>query len=258
VAAIEELAGGGREGAQRRGDHVVRRRRPWTDTVLALLRHLEDVGYAYSPRVVDDQQDEVVAYIEGSPAPECWSDEGISQVGEALRQLHDATASFAPEQPVWQDDWWVRYRGADSLIGHGDPGPWNVIEREGLPVALIDWEFAGPVHRLHEVAHAGWLNCQLHDDDVAERQSLLPAADRARQLGLFLDGYGLARAEREGFVERLVEVAVLSAANDVIEARVTQETTDAASLWGVTWRVRGGAWMLRNRALLEAAIMRTG
>lgn len=47
-----------------------------------------------------------------------------------------------------------------------------VAGTDSIPYALIDWEFAGPVDALVEVAHAAWLNAQLHDDDTAERCGL--------------------------------------------------------------------------------------
>ncbi len=46
----------------------------------------------------------------------------------------------------------------------------------GMPEGLVDWEYAGPVDRLTELAYACWLNAQLHDDDIAERQGLPDAA----------------------------------------------------------------------------------
>jgi hypothetical protein len=67
------------------------------------------------------------------------------------------------------------------------------VTRGGLPVALIDWETAGPVDPL---AQLGWLNAKLHDDIVAGLERLPPAADRARQLAAIVDGYGLTAAQR--------------------------------------------------------------
>ncbi len=139
-------------------------------------------------------------------------------------------------------------------IGHCDAGPWNIVARDGSPVALIDWEVAGPVDTLFDLAQACWLNAQLHDDDVAEVQGLPPLEARARHLRLILDGYELPRAQRVGFVDRMIEFAVRDAADEAIQAGVTEETRDASALWGVTWRVRSAAWMLRHRAALEAAL----
>ena len=71
-----------------------------------------------------------------------------------------------------------------------------------MPVALIDWEEAGPVDRDVELAQACWLNAQLHDDDVAERVELASPEARARHMRALLDGYGLDRVERESLVGR--------------------------------------------------------
>ena len=48
----------------------------------------------------------------------------------------------------------------------------EVLPYCGLPVAFIDWTTAGPTDCLDEIAAIAWLNAQLHDDDIAERQSL--------------------------------------------------------------------------------------
>ena len=120
---------------------------------------------------------------------------------------------------------------------------------------MIDWELAGPVDRLSEVAHTGWLNAQLHDDDIAERQGLPPAEERARQPRLFADGYQLPAKDREELVTRLVDVAILSSANDAIEAKITPEATGPDRLvWGVAWPARSAAWLVRQRGLLARAL----
>ena len=46
------LPGGGRSVVHRRGDVVIRDAGAWTPAVHALLRHLEDVGFAAAPRLV--------------------------------------------------------------------------------------------------------------------------------------------------------------------------------------------------------------
>jgi hypothetical protein len=242
----------------RHGDTVLRPVQPWTPTIHALLRHLEAVGFSGCPRVVGDGVDqhgnEVLTYIEGELVhPYAWSDEAVWQVGRLLRLLHDATASFRPPpDAVWQP-WFARSDAPGVIVGHGDTGPWNVVARDGLPVALIDWELAGPVDRLDEVAATAWWNAQLHDDDVAERNQLPDAAARAAQLRSFLGGYQLPAAERNGLVTRMVEYAVRSCAWEATCARVTPESTDATPLWALAWRARAAAWMLRHRAMLEHA-----
>jgi Ser/Thr protein kinase RdoA (MazF antagonist) len=249
-----------RKHVDRAGDVTLRPAAPWTTAVHALLRHLEAIGFTGAPRVmgsgVDPDGRETLEFLPGDAAAgRVWSDEGIAELGRLLRRLHEATASFRPPpHAVWQASF-LREDDPDAIVGHGDAAPWNVVARHGHPVALIDWELAGPVDRLREVAHTGWLNARLFDDDVAERDGLPPAAQRARQLRLFADGYGLPARDRADLVTRLIDVAILSCAADAIEAGITPESTGGDWLvWGVAWRARSAAWLVRHRDLLERAL----
>jgi hypothetical protein len=266
ASSVEPLtaAEGGPSHVVRSGRTVRRPARPWTRTVHALLRHLDAVGFAGCPRVVGDGVDaagnEVLTWIDGSIVhPHAWSEEGIWQVGRLLRDLHAATATFqTPPDAVWQP-WWMHRTGPGSetgpVIGHCDAGPWHIVARDGRPVGLIDWTLAGPVDRLDEVVAAGWWNAQLHDDDVAGRHGLPDAAARARRLRLFLDGYELSRIDRDGLATRMIEVAVRDCAAEAALARITVDSTDPAPLWALGWRARAAGWMIRNRNLLERAIV---
>src|SRR5436190_11755318 len=78
---------------------------PWTSTVHALLRHLEDADFEGAPRALgfDDQGREMLTYLSGqtvgdqAPWP-AWvfADSTLIQVGRWMRRLHDATATFEP------------------------------------------------------------------------------------------------------------------------------------------------------------------
>jgi aminoglycoside phosphotransferase (APT) family kinase protein len=204
---------------------------------------------------VDDAGNEVLTYVEGTVASDrVWSDDAIWEVGRMLRDLHAATASFRPPQDAAWQPWWMHDGGAGRVIGHCDAGPWHVVVREGRPIALIDWTLAGPVDPLDEVVAAGWWNAQLHDDDVAERRHLPGATVRARQLGLFLDGYELSHRGRQGLVDRMIGLAVRDCAAEARMARVTPESTDPTPLWSLAWRARAADWMIRHRRLLERAV----
>lgn len=249
-----------RNAIARRGDVLLRDAGEWSVAVHALLRHLERVGFTGAPRVVstgfDDRGRETLTYIAGEVInPQPWADDAISALGGLLRGLHDATASFAvPTDAVWRH-WFPRDLGGPRrIIGHGDTAPWNVVSRGGLPVALIDWEFAGPIDPQVELAQACWLNARLFDDVVAAREGLAAPDARARQVRLLLDGYGLARAERAGFVDQMVAYAIHDAADQVYEGSAAWEQREAVRVWGITWRTRSAAWMLRHRHTLERAL----
>lgn len=246
-----------RNDVRRDGETVLRPSRAWTPAVHALLRHLEHVGFTGSPSSLGSgSSDEAVAYIEGDvDGKRVWSDDGMHELGRLMRRLHDATATFRPpDGAVWQAVF-LEGRRSDVILSHRDAAPWNVVARDGLPVGLIDWERAGPVDRLTELAHTGWLNAQLHDDAIAAEQGFPSIGRRARQLRAFADGYSLAAPQRAELVTRMIEVAVLSCAADVMAAEIAHDSVGKpGELWGVAWRARSAAWLVRNRDLLEGAL----
>jgi hypothetical protein len=261
------LEGGWQSNVVERDGVVYRKAGPQTPATLALLRHLESVGFDAAPRVVGSGMSEdgrqTLTFIPGAMQhPNAWSDDGLVRLGELLRRLHTATASFlAPTNAEWRPFFARSLPGAQPVIGHCDLGPWNIIARDGLPIAFIDWDYAGPIDAIWELAQVAWVNGQLHDDDVAEGHQLLDAAGRAEQLRLFVDAYGLEREGRERFVEQMAEFAIHEARQEAIEANVTESTPAIADngypiLWAVTWRARSASWILRHRAVLHAALVR--
>lgn len=233
----------------------------------ALLRHLESTGFRGSPRVigdgVDDEGREHLSYIEGEFVhPNAWSDDGIAELGRLVRELHDAAIDFVPPPDATWQPWFTRAdaaSGGDAVFGHGDLGPWNIVARDGKPVGFVDWEFAGPVDRLAEVAQVAWLNAQLHDDDIAARNQLPSAEQRARQLRLFVDAYGLTPEERAELVTRMVDHAVRDAGNELRQAgglKMSKAPTRPDDPgWAIAWRIRSAAWLVEHRAMLEAALV---
>jgi aminoglycoside phosphotransferase (APT) family kinase protein len=260
---VEVLSGGGRTLVHRDGDVVIRDTGPWTPAVHLLLRHLEQVGFAAAPRLVGSGFDasgrEMLTFIEGEFTDRGpWTLDGAAALGRLLRELHQATSTFRPPADAVWFPWHARDLGGPvRVIGHCDVAPWNLVARDGTPVALIDWETAGPVDPLVELAQLCWLNAKLHDDIVADLEGLPPAADRARQLAVIVDGYGLTARQRRGFVDRMVEFAICDTAYEADDAQVTPDlTAHPIALWAMAWRARSAAWMVRHRALLEAALTR--
>ena len=259
------LQGGWQTDVRESGGVVFRSPGPQSATVLALLHHLANVGFDAAPVPVGDgfapDGRETLTFIEGeSPQPHPWDDEGAWRIGELLAELHRATSSFEPPmEPTWRP-WFARHLGGEHpVIGHGDLGPWNVLARDGMPVALIDWDNAGPVDAVWELAHVAWLNAQLVDDDVAERVGLGDAVARARQVGLIVDGYGLGHRDRYGFVDKLAEMAIRSARQEAIDYAVTADSEAFGGdgfpvLWAIAWRTRSAAWILDHRDLLAEAL----
>jgi len=254
----DELVLSEEKSVTRRGNEVLRPSGPWTPNVHALLRHLRQAGFSAAPRVLGSGRDadgrEKLEFVEGEfvhPGP--WSDEGLAAVGRMLRELHEASAGFVPPGgQVWKPWFLHGLGGPRRVISHGDVAPWNVVTRNGLPIALIDWEFAGPVDPLVELARVCWLFPQLHDDDVASRVGLPPLGVRARQLRVLVDAYGASAEERRALPELTLEVVVRETAQEAIDAEISQGSVGPQ--WGLAWRARAAAWILRNRAMLTAAL----
>lgn len=123
-----------------------------------------------------------------------------------------------------------------------DLGPWNILARDGAPIAFIDWDSAGPVDATWELAQVAWLNVQLHDDDVAEGNGLPDVETRAHQLRVLLDAYRLDHARRERFVEQIAKLAIHEARQEAVDAGITGSSTEAIApngfpiMWAVTWQ----------------------
>ncbi|HZC29086.1 MAG TPA: phosphotransferase [Gaiellaceae bacterium] len=133
------LAGGAMtSGVVRVGDTVRRRAPERVRLMRHVLLHLERVGFAAAPRWlgVDDQGRDILSWIEGEtftdrsqmhpyigdpPVRLTFSDEQVAAAMRLLRRYHDAFP-------------------ADQVVVHGDFGPWNLVWRDGIPVAMIDFD----------------------------------------------------------------------------------------------------------------------
>lgn len=136
-----------------------------------VLLHLERAGFDAAPRWhgLDEQGRDVLSWIEGDtfadrgrmhpfigdpPERVTFSDQQVAAAMRLLRRYHDAFG--------------------DDLICHGDFGPWNLVWRDGFPVAVIDFD-------------------NVHRGSAAD--------DVAYALRMFVC-YGFAEAERDELVRR--------------------------------------------------------
>ncbi|MEU6260557.1 aminoglycoside phosphotransferase family protein [Streptomyces sp. NPDC047043] len=201
------------DGAHRRvvriGNTVRRPAQPWTPTTHALLAHLENVGFAHAPRPLgfDDEGREILTHIEGESGPAGWAnvvpDDGLRAFARLLRAYHDACADFTPPPGA---TWPPGGAGPDTqgVVCHGDFGPWNIVWRDGQPVGIIDWDFARPGPRVHDVAYALEYVAPFRDDTECVRRLRYPVPpDRRRRLELFCTAYGL--ESTEGMVDAVID-----------------------------------------------------
>jgi hypothetical protein len=167
-----------------------------TPVVRALLTHLEETGFAAAPRWLgfDKEGRETQSYITGTAAhyplePYVLSESTLRGLGILLRRFHDATINLRlPENVVWQN----AINGKKEVICHGDVGPYNIIFRNKLPVALIDFERATPGPRVWDIAFVVYRFAPLCD---SPRQGFTSALLQkiARRIRIFLNAYGFSQ-----------------------------------------------------------------
>ncbi|GHH66586.1 hypothetical protein GCM10017673_12350 [Streptosporangium violaceochromogenes] len=237
------------DGVVRVGATVRRPTRSSTRSVHALLRHLEAVGFDGAPRVVgtDERGREILTYVNGVSAPRplpayAITDRSLVALATLLRRFHDATAGFVPPPgAVWEsgsnDD------AAPELVGHCDVNLDNVIFRDGLPAALIDFDMARPTTRLFDVVTTLRHWAPIADPlDLEPRQRSLRAGPRLR---LFCDAYGLAPRDRR----RLLDLARLRFDRSYHAMRARAVTVGGG--WARMWEGGAGARIRRACAWLE-------
>jgi thiamine kinase-like enzyme len=164
-----------------------------------------------------------------------WTDQQLQVAFRLLRRFHDTTAG----SPLAE--------GAEVAC-HNDFAPPNLVFRDGLPHVMIDWEWAAPGTRRHDLGHAiwQWLNLGVDGPNVAEQ---------TRRLRIVLDAYGLEK--RDGIVD------------DILKRQAEWiETADAAAKagndfagrspehWRQTrnWVAREHGWLLENRPPIDAGL----
>ncbi|MCL2532338.1 MAG: aminoglycoside phosphotransferase family protein [Oscillospiraceae bacterium] len=238
------------------GDVVQRPAHPWSPTVGRLLQHFAGENLPVERIISLDEQHECAEFFQGEMVhPQKWTDDALFEIGQLIAKLHAAAPRFAQrDDDIWQT-WYLREIGrADNrIICHGDLAPWNLLTENGRPKLLVDWEFAGPLDPLVELARVCWLFAQLHDDDLQVIHDLPPLEKRAEQVRIICDGYGLPAQARARLIDQIIEVIICETAHEAIDPALTFDST--GSLWGFAWRTRSLYWIWRNQAVLRNALI---
>ncbi len=118
------------------------------------------------------------------------------------------------------------------MIGHTDLYWTNVILRDGVPAALIDWELARPTTRVLEIALAATYWASLRIDEQCEAWGiLLPLERRGELLRLLCDAYGLDGAQRGSLFDELITYRRLRIENGDFRGTTRVETIRANLRW---------------------------
>lgn len=202
-------------GIVRIGNTVRRPVRPFSPTVHAFLSHLHSQGFvdAPVPMGVDEHGREVLSYVPGRAATEpldveLAGDDVLVALARLVRRLDDAAEGWTPPQSAT----WGSVPGsgaagvvplfdAPALVGHRDFFPGNVVVRDGVPAAVIDFDLAGPTTRVCEVANALYWWAPLLDP--VDRAPAFVHLDISHRVSVFVDAYGLDDAARRQLVPLL-------------------------------------------------------
>ena len=264
---IPLLGGDVTEGVVRVGNTVRRPVQGNSPLVHALLKHLEDVGFAGAPRFlgIDSAGREVLTYIEGEvagrPRPAWIADEDrLVSVGRLVRAYDDAAATFVVPPGAEPDPGLPDPPGIPpappyppELIGHVDITPENVVFRDGQAVALIDFDLAKWATRADEMfsAMVWWAPLR----DPADVDPLLRDVDAPRRCRLLADAYGMSQTDRG----RVIEVAIMRSRRSWYLMKQRAELLGGG--WQRMWDEGAGdqikrrlAWVERNADTLRAAL----
>lgn len=185
------------------GGTVRRPLRPTSAATHALLRHLEDVGFSEAPRLlgVDDRGREVLSYVPGhavTPPYPRWAlgEDALVSVAQLVRRYHEAVLSFDATVHRWSPALPPAFSG-EGLVTHNDLNLDNIVFRDGLAVALIDFDLAAPGSRLWDVACAARLWSPLRSPVDVDDARRARALERFR---VFVRAYGPTGADAASLV----------------------------------------------------------
>lgn len=182
-------------GIVRDGVTVRRPSTPASPFVAALLGLLHSRGFDGAPRYLRREgATDILDFLPGEVPQRfrTWSDQQVSAAGALLRSFHDAT------------------RGSDlagrfPVVCHHDPGPNNVVFRDEVPMALIDFDTAAPGSPLEDLGYMAWTWC------ISTRPMAPAVEDQAAQVRVLADAYGLEAQGRGALVDSILERQIRNA-----------------------------------------------
>ncbi|MHB1583198.1 MAG: phosphotransferase [Acidimicrobiales bacterium] len=263
--ADPEVLGGGVANAGavvREGAYVLRPASRSTPVVHELLRWVRAAGFTGVPEPVGIEPDgrERLVYIPGEvavPPFPAWiqTDRSLGSIAELLASFHEAVAGFCVESDRDGDGWNIEMADPEpgDLLCHNDVCPENVVFRDGVAVALLDFDFVALGRRLYDLAGVATMCIPL---DTAADAAVWGwgALDPVRRLRVVADAYGLPPG-RQPLVD-VIEQRMASG-NRFLRRRVERGEQAFVDMWdrmgGAGRYERRVAWLRRHRErFLEA------
>ena len=187
----------------------------------------------------------------------------MTALGRLLRRLHEASTGWVPPPdarwggiPGVPGDGVVPLFDEPELISHQDYCPGNVVFRDGLPAALIDFDLARPTTRVSDVVNAlaHWAPLKAPED----RDPALRGQDPVERARLLVDAYRMTADQRA----QIVPVALRRARNVVLTMRAAADVDPVFRRWwdeGLQDRLpRALAWLEGEAGRLDATLRTEG
>lgn len=186
---------------------IVRRpQKKWSPHVQRFLAYLrgKDVKYVPKPLGVDERGNEIVSYVPGEVynyplPPQLLTNDSIISAGKLLKDFHDQGVTFL-ECLTGAEEWMLTYNMPHEVMCHSDFAPYNVTTTaEGIAKGIIDFDTLMPGTRLWDVVYGAYRWVPLYFDNTT-----VMTTEMSKRLKLFLEGYGLPKAEYPQVVPCLI------------------------------------------------------
>ena len=215
------------------GRYVLRPSNQHTASIHRFLTSLHDAEFdgASVPVGVDADGRERLSFIEGNvpvPAYPLWaqSDSALASIAVLLRRFHDASAAVGAVDALWSTE--MSDPAGGPIICHNDVCLENVVFRDGVAVALLDFDFAGPGRPEYDLAQFVRMCVPVDDDASAMRFGWEPA-DRPARVRLVADAYGLDAAGRALLLELLA--GTIARGGEFVRRRVEAGDPNFMEMW---------------------------
>ncbi len=218
VADIEVLDGGiANAGAVvRHGDHVLRPSSVHTPTIHAFLRFLRDEGFEAASRPIGVDADgrerlrSSRATSRSRPTRRgpraTWRWRRPPRCSAAC--MTSVLATSPPPGATWSAEMADPDTGGVSAAGlvicHNDVCLENLVYRDRVAVGLVDFDFAAPGRRVHDLATFARMNVPIDTDEDAALLGRCGPFEPMRRLRVVADAYGLPPGRAE-FLDALAD-----------------------------------------------------